>query len=179
MLRALSLTIICFLLSSTVVAGETSRLSDFRELAGLCSGRWSAEITVIADLPGEENKRGSKVRAYREYSWAVDESAMRITHTAGTTKAIEILAFDPVAKKIRLLSVSTGGGVLELELWRKTANTFGWRISGGGTPEGKAYKGEGEWVFAENKKTIKGDVTVGGEKADPLNEVYSRISKSR
>lgn len=68
---------------------------------------------------------------------------------------------------------------MELELWKKTANTFGWRISGGGTPEGKAYKGEGEWVFAENEKTMKGDVTVGGVKADPLNDVYRRISKSR
>ena len=177
MLRHIILATSCLALLPTVVrAEETSTAEEFRQLAELCVGRWSGTIKFIADWPGQKLGRGSEVLAYRNYEWAVDKRAIRISHTAGTNTSTEIMALDPVSKKIRLISVDTSGGFLELDLWKKSDKVYGWRIAGGGTVDGRAYGGTGEWVFSGDEKTVKGTVTLDGKKIDPLNDVYSRLN---
>jgi hypothetical protein len=159
-----------------VMADESSTRKDFQEFGELCVGRWAGEITLIADWPGEKNKKGSKVTAYREYTWAADKNAIQVSHNGGTSAATEIIAFDPISKKIKWVSVNTGGAFAVIEIWKKSDDVFGWRLSGGGTPDGQAYGGEGEWRFSKDRKTITGSVTLGGKSADPLNDVYVRLS---
>jgi hypothetical protein len=176
MLRPIILAISCLaLLAAVVRAEETATPEEFRQLAELCVGRWAGKIRFIADWPGQELGRGAEVLAYRNYEWAVDKRAIRITHTAGTNTSTEIMAFDPVSKKIRLISVDTSGGFLDLELWKKSNKVYGWRIAGGGTVDGRNFGGAGEWVFSGQKKTIQGTVTLGGQNIDPLKDVYSRL----
>jgi hypothetical protein len=158
-----------------VRAEETSTPEDFRQLAELCVGRWAGKIKFIADWPGQKLGRGAEVLAYRDCEWTVDKKAIRISSTAGTSTSHEIMALDPVSKKIRLISVDTSGSFLELELWKKSDHVYGWRVAGGGTVDGRAFGGVGEWVFTGQEKTIKGKVTLGGKDIDPLNDVYSRL----
>jgi hypothetical protein len=163
------------LLPTVVRAEQKSTPEEFRQLAELCVGRWAGKIKFIADWPGEKLGRGAEVLAYRNYEWAVDKRAIRISHTAGANTSTEIMAFDPVSKKIRLISVDTSGGFIELELWKKSDKVYGWRIAGGGTVDGRAFGGTGEWVFSGQEKTIRGTVTLGGKNIAPLNDVYSRL----
>lgn len=174
----LPLVLICLALSPTLtVADETSTPEEFRELAQLCVGRWAGEIKLIADWSGQKLGRGAEVLAYRDYQWAVDQKAISIRTTAGTTTSTEIMALDPISKKIRLIGVETNGNFFDLELWKKSENVYGWRIAGGGTEDGRALGGTGEWLFSGQTKTIKGKVTLGGKEIDPLNDVYSRLSR--
>ena len=55
---------------------------------------------------------------------------------------------------------------------------FGWRLSGGGVPDGRKHGGTGEWVFSEDGKTmtIQGQTTLDDEKNDPLKDGYKRLS---
>jgi hypothetical protein len=157
---------------------ETSTFEEFQEMGELAVGRWVGDIKFIADWPGEDLGKGDRVVGYVRYEWLVDKKAFRSIGSVGNNSNTGLFVWDPVAKQIKLLNVSTRGGMLEAVLWKKAENVYGWRMTGGGLADGRAHSGTGEWVFSEDGRTmtLQGQTMLAGEKNDPLKDVYKKLS---
>jgi hypothetical protein len=63
-------------------------------------------------------------------------------------------------------------------IWKKTPCKWGWRFTGGGLPDGRNFKGAGDWIFSDDGTTLRitGDISVGDEKLDSFDDAYRRVN---
>lgn len=160
-------------------AQEKSTFEEFKEFGDKLIGRWSVDVTLIADWPGEEAKQGDKVVGYTSYKWIVDGKALEWNSVGGMTTARTVITFDATTKTIRAFNVGSAGGHWRTVIWKRNEDDWGWKLIGGGLVDGRKMGGEGSWLFDAGGKShvIKGNVTLDGEELPQLSDVYSRLSK--
>ena len=103
-------------------AHESSR-EDFREFCETWEGRWTGDVTWVADWPGL-GKRGEKVTAYWEGRMAEDGNAMIGKFFGGTGSSTSLVYYDPGVKQIKWLWIESGGALLKRACTRTTVNGF-------------------------------------------------------
>ena len=152
---------------------ETATKEEFREFVDLMAGRWVDDVTLIADWPGLKEARGQKVTGHAEYKSIVDGNALEGTTIIGSSVWKIVYAWDGASKKIKALSVNTGGTVSEFVVWKKSPNVFGWRATGG------AMTGSGEHRFSKDGRTMElvgSNLKLDNDKLDDLRDVSTRVS---
>ena len=86
-------------------ADMTSTPEQFQEFGKLVIGRWSGDVTLIADWPGMKKKAGEKLINYRSAHWVADGKAFVDTAVGGETTSTAPWIYEPVTKKIVLLAI--------------------------------------------------------------------------
>ena len=158
----------------------TSTAEEFQELGKLRVGRWTSEVTLIADWPGLKKKAGEKLVVYGTVSWAADQKAMTGTGVGGENTGIFLSGYDAASKQIILRNFGSAGGNHEMVIWKESPTKWAWKVTGGGLPDGKKFGGTGHWIFSDDGKTlnIRGDVTIDGKPAPlKLDDVHTRLDK--
>lgn len=158
--------------------GKTATVEDFKEFGSLMVGRWSGDVTLIADWPGQKKKVGDKIISYATRRWVSDGHAIVATTHAGTAIGNEFWTFDPASKQIKISRTDSGGTFLDVTIWKETSTKWGWSI-GGGQLDGKKLGGTGHWIFSGNGSTavLQGDVTLDGEPLPKLKDTLTRLNE--
>ncbi len=83
MLRAL-LFICCLTFTASLRESQAqeSTPEDFQALGELRVGRWTSEVTLIADFPGLSKKAGEKLVVYDTFTWEADSKAFLERYTS-------------------------------------------------------------------------------------------------
>ena len=181
MLRTL-LLISCVIASVpfTDARAEETTAEDFQAFGDLWVGRWTSEVTLIADWPGLSKKAGEKMVVYGNHAWAADRKAIIDTGVGGETTGISLWGFDPAAKRIFARNVGSAGGSFELTVTKETDTKWNWEVVAGGLPDGKKFGGTGYYLFEDDGRTlhIVGDVTIDGKPTPKkLNDKHVRLDK--
>jgi hypothetical protein len=170
---------IVLLMSSTVSAQKkTSTLEDFQEYAKRMSGRFSSEITLIHDWPGNKKKKGDVIHGVRHGAIDVDGSALVLTDAAGAGIGKEICAYNAATKQIESFIVFNGGTVFHAVTWKESSDQWNWSLKGS-LANGDKISGHGYWKFSDGGKKlelISDDFTIGGKQADKLHDKYIRVA---
>ena len=102
------------------MALPTSNAQDMTSTAEQCekfvnkmAGRWSGEITLIADWPGLKKKRGEKLVNYQTRRKLADGKSFMATITGGETTATDLCAFDPASRQIRIMRTNSAAGFFQ------------------------------------------------------------------
>lgn len=175
------------MLSSTVVVlavvlgqGEmTSTPEEFQEFGSLVVGRWSGDITLIADWPGMKKKAGEKLINYMTVQWVADGKSFIATTVGGETTNFSLWFYDPIAKQIQVSTPDSAGGTLHAVIWKVSRGKWGFKVTGGGLADGRKSGGEGHILFEDdgNTQILEGDMTLGGAPLPKLRDVYTRLAK--
>jgi hypothetical protein len=151
---------------------------DFQEFGKLMVGRWSGDITLIADWPGMKKKAGEKLINYSTVQWAADGRAFINTAVGGETTGIGFWTFDPVAKQIRLRAIDSAGVAIDAVVWKEDSTKWGVKITGGGLPDGTKEEGAGHFLFKDGGRSymVEADITLGGKPLLKLHDTYVKLT---
>ena len=166
--------------SMAAVQGDmTSTPEEFQEFGELNVGRWSGDVTLIADWPGMKKKAGEKLIAYSTVRWIADRKGFIWESVGGEITGFELWLYDPIAKRIRWRGLDSEGGYIEAVVWKVSATKWGVNVIGGGLADGRKHGGEGHLLFKDGGKTLiyEGSMTLGGKKLPKLRDVYTRLDK--
>lgn len=157
----------------------TSTAEEFQEFGHLNVGRWSGDITLIADWPGMKKKAGDKLIAYSTVRWIVDKRGFIWQTVGGETTGFELWLYNPISKRILWRGVDSEGGCMEAVVWKMDSDKWGFKVIGGGLADGRKHGGEGRLVFKDGSKTlvVEGKMTLGGEKLPKLRDVFTRLGQ--
>jgi hypothetical protein len=75
--------------------------------------------------------------------------------------------------------VGSGGTTWQTVIWKETALKWGWKMTGGGLSDGRAFTGSGYWVFSDGRKTMHitaENLKVGDEGVPQFDDVYSKVT---
>ena len=157
------------------VAQQASE-EDFQAYRSAMEGRWIGDVTWIADWPGF-GKKGDKVTAYAEIRAVADGRVLVGQFYGGDGTAQWITVYDAGARQILEVGANSGGATQTCVMFRQEGQ-WGARCSGS---LGDGTKTEGEYTvhFSDDGNTHmwRGSTTVGGEAADPLQDVWKRAGK--
>jgi hypothetical protein len=149
--------------------------TPLKEFGDLIVGRWIGDVTLIRDWPGI-GKRGEKVVAYWTVSWAADGRALRCEWQGGQGGGTSLIAWDAATKRIVELTARTDG-VTGQAVITKQGKKWVSKATGSLANGTKAsHEVTIEFEDGGSEMRVHGDVIVGGEKADPLDDVYRRLS---
>jgi hypothetical protein len=143
-------------------------------LGGKLVGRWIGDVTLIRDWPGI-GKRGEKIVAYWTVRWTADRKALLCEWQGGQGVYTSLWAWDPVARRILDLTARSDGitGLATItqagDKWISKAE--------GGLADGTKASHDIAIEFHEDGRVLRmrGEVIIGGEKTDPLDDVYRRL----
>ena len=165
---------------STYLAAAEQQVTveEFQEFGKLLVGRWKEDVTLIANWPGEASAQGKKLTGYTTFEWIADGNALRWRSVSGTMSLQEVMAYDPVNRVVRAFHVDSGGGCWQAILWKRSESEWNWKLVSGGTADGRAISGAGQWVVQNGGNTVilQGDVSLGEEKLPKLHDVFHRIT---
>ena len=176
LLSVLLVLIFLFPLTTSVLLGQTSSRAEFEEYCKAMEGRWVGDVTWIADWPGW-GKKGDKITGYWEGRITADGNALLGVFYGGNGMGTGITYYDPGTKQIKGVSVSSGGSVWNNVLFKKDGK---WQqLSTGSNPGGSKIEEKNTLTISNdgNTGTWTGTGTIGGEKMDPLHDVWRRVSK--
>ena len=106
----------------TVVLGQgdmTSTPEEFQEFGNLLVGRWSGDITLIADWPGMKKKAGEKFIGYDTVRSVADGKGFVSTSVGGETAGFALWLYEPTSKRILLRTVDSEGGSFQAVVWKR------------------------------------------------------------
>jgi hypothetical protein len=168
--------ILTIFMSTSVLIGQTSTRAEFEEYCKAMEGRWVGDVTWIADWPGY-GKKGDNVTCYWESRIIADGNALSEVYYGGNGMATGITYFDAGTKQIKGVSVSSGGTVWNWMLFKKEGK---WQSHNtGSNPDGSKIEEKNTLTISNdgNTGTWTGTGTIGGEKMDPLHDVWQRASQ--
>ena len=174
---ALILTAIATLLIFTPAAlGQDSSREDFDVFCQTMTGRFVGAVKLVADWPGE-GKQGDKITGYAELRPVADGNALSLVYYGGTASDVALIMYDAGNKKIRWTGVSSGGTLWNRVVYRKGDDWIS-KVNGS-LADGKEIRGELVLAISDggDTHTWTGQLTIGDEKADPLHDVWRRVSK--
>ena len=173
---AVSTTVLMITFLATSSFAQQSTREDFREFCKAEEGRWIGDITLVTDVPGI-GKNGDKVIANYEAQYAADKNLMIGMFYGGGGAGTWVLVFDPGAKQIKGLWVSSGGTVEHSIIYKKDGK---WRRRvKGANADGTKFERTGTQTVTNNgdTQTWTGIRTVGGKQRDDDREVWRRVYK--
>ena len=169
--------ILTIFMSTSALIGQTSSRAEFEEYCKTWEGRWIGDVTWIADWPGM-GKKGDKVTGYFESKIIADGNALSGVFYGGNGMETSIQYFDPGTKQIKGVAVSSGGTIFHWVVFKKEGK---WQIfdTASSLPDGRKFEGKGTLTISNGGKTLAwaGTATIGGEKSDPWQDVWRRVSK--
>ena len=155
------------------VAQETSE-EEFKAYQSAMEGRWVGEVTWIADWPGV-GKKGDKVTGYSAMRAAADGHALVGQFYGGNGTSQWITVYDAGAKQIRQVGADSGGTMWNCLISRQGGH---WRSQcAGSLADGTKTEGDYMLNISDDGNTHRwtGSTTIGGEAADPLQDVWTRV----
>ena len=164
------------LVGARVSVAQQASEEDFQAYRKAMEGRWIGEVTWIADWPGF-GKKGDKVTAYSEIRAAADGRVLVGQFYGGDGTARWITAYDAGARQIRDMGANSGGATQTCVIFRQEGQ---WRRRcSGSLADGTKTEGEYTVHISDDGNTHmwRGSTTVGGEAADPLQDVWKRAGK--
>ena len=153
-----------------------STRKDFDEYCKANLGRWIGDIIWVTDWPLGA-KKGDKLTGYREFKPVADGNGMTYRWHEGPGAGTGMFVYDPVAGQIQFQGATSGGTVWSGVVY-KEAGKWRWKMHGR-FPDGKQVRGGITWIFSQDGKTHRptGTLIVDGKKADPLRDVWRRVSE--
>ena len=175
LMRSLTAVVILAALASTAL-GQDSSQEDFAAFGRDMTGRFVGDVKLVTDWPGE-GKQGDKITGYAELRPVVDGSALSLTYYGGSGSGVALIMYDAGAKKIRWIGASSGGTYWNRVVY-KSGDDWISEVSGS-LPDGKQLQGKLKLTISDegNTHTWTGQLITGDEKADPLHDVWRRVSK--
>ena len=161
-------------LASTALGQESSR-EYFEAFCRDMTGRFVGDVQLVADWPGEGEK-GDKITGYAELRPVADGNALSLVYYGGTASDVALIMYDAANKRILWTGVSSGGTLWNRIIYKKGKDWMS-QVTGS-LADGKKIRGELTLTISDegNTHTWTGQLTVGGEKADPLHDVWRRVS---
>ena len=148
--------------------------ADFQKYCSLNEGRWIGNVTWVTDWPGF-GKKGDKITAYYEARKSEDGNAVITRFLGGPGSETGLVFYDPAAKKIRSVTVSSGGTVFRATLtpvgdnWRQHVDVT--------LPDGTKGKIRLDLVYANGGKnlTIHINGKLGDEVIKDQKDIWRRV----
>ena len=170
---ALLLLTFVFVIPFSGVSAQESTREEFREYCKMVEGRWIGATTLAADSPF--GKKGDKVTTHFDSVLVSDGNVLIGRFTAGDGTLSWIVSYDPGAKKIKVVSVSSGGGYGEAVLAK---NDGKWSGRGSGTTsDGKPFRRTRSLTISEagQTHTWAGMLSIDGEEPAATKTLWSRV----
>jgi hypothetical protein len=148
--------------------------ADFQKYCSINEGRWIGNVTWVTDWPGF-GKKGDKITGYFEARRSEDGNTLITRFLAGAGSETGLAFFDPAAKQIRWVTVSSGGTV-----FRSTYTPIGdnWRQDSDVTlPDGTKGKIRCDLVYTNGGKnlTIHINGKLGDEVIKDQKDIWRRV----
>ena len=141
------------------------------------AGRWTIDVTLIADWPGLSKKKGDKVNGYMSAEWIMDQKGLEQTEHIAEISAKMLFAWDPGSKTIRRLGVGSTGNVGETVFW-KDGGKWAWTHKAT-LQDGRKVQGTGTVTFSNGGKMFIAEGTgyLDGEELLHYRDVYHRVDQ--
>ena len=167
--------------ASAVMAGEkgkpTATYEDFLEWGNRLEGRWVGKVTLIADWPGLDKKKGEVVAGHVSRRWVADKRGFVTTSYVANGEDRDFAYWDAAAKQIKLFIVGSGGTTWVVCVGRDGDGQWPWTAVGS-LPDGTKTKGHGcDTLKGDGRHVIAGTIFIGDEELPKLHDVYERVSK--
>ena len=153
-----------------------STRADFKEYCDAMQGRWIGKVIWIADWPGF-GKKGDTITAYRDVRVTEDGNALLMKFHMGPGTGTALCVYDAGDRQIKSHGITSGGGTYNTIVFKSQGK---WRVQvSGSLPDGKRVAGLETHNVSDGgtTHTLSGVLTIGGEKTDPLQDVWTRLKK--
>ncbi len=176
MTRVFSLTIALALAAGTHAVAQQATVQDFEAFQRAMAGRWVGEVTWIADWPGM-GKKGDKVTAYSQIEVAAGGHALLGHFHGGNGTGRWITTYDAASKQIREMG-SDSGDTSWICTITMDSGKFRSRCEGA-LADGTKTTGDNTLTISDggNTQRWRGTNTIGGQAADPLQDVWRRVGR--
>ena len=161
-------------------AGDKQKMqstrADFKEYCDVMQGRWIGKVVWIADWPGF-GKKGDTITAYRDVRVTEDGNALLMKFHIGPGTGTVLCVYDAGDRQIKFHGITSGGAAYNSIVFKDQGK---WRLNVNGTlPDGKRVAGLETHNVSDDgtTHTQSGVLTIGGEKTDPLQDVWTRLKK--
>ena len=152
--------------------------ADFQKYCSLNEGRWIGNVTWVTDWPGF-GKKGDKITAYYEARKSEDGNAVITRFLGGPGSETGLVFYDPAAKKIRSVTVSSGGTVFRATLtpvgdnWRQHVDVT--------LPDGTKGIMKNVLIFTDGGKTMTLHINgkVGDDVIKDRTIIWRCVSKDK
>ena len=156
--------------------------ADFADLVELLRGSWRVENKVILDNPEQGESKGEQAIAYATISPNASGTVLRWDVEMGGDTTHGLVSVHRGTGEIRSFHTASDGGHWELLISKshKKKNSWKWKVSSAGFPNGEMLSGNGTWRFGENGKELltKGSLKLSGGESIELDNRMVRLSKS-
>ena len=169
------------ILAASVALAEDARVTasyeDFVEWGDRLEGRWVGKVTLIADWPGLDKKKGETVIGHVSRRWAADRRVIEESSFLANEEGRTMHYWDAAANQIKLVSVSSGGTTWVGSIGRDGDDKWPWTAEGT-LPDGTKMEASGcDTLTRGGRQVVDGIVFSGDEKLPKLHDVYERVSK--
>jgi hypothetical protein len=171
---------VLFILPETVLLADEARptatYEDFLEWGNRLEGRWVGKITLIADWPGLNKKKGDVVPGHVTYRWVADKRGIEESAYLANEEAKRLHYWDAGSGQIKLVSVTSGGTTFVVSMGRD-GNKWPWTAQGS-LAAGTKMEGTGvDTLTTDGRFVVDGTVSLGGKELPELHDVYEKVSK--
>lgn len=155
----------------------TATYEDFLEWGKRLEGRWVGKVTLIADWPGFDKKRGDVVESHWTIRWIADKRGLEQIETLAGNEARRLHYYDVSSKQIKVVYVDSGGTTWVGSAGRSGDNDWPWTLVGH-LHDGTKNEAKGVVILkGDGKMVIEGTGTLGGKELPKLHDVYKKVSK--
>jgi hypothetical protein len=175
-MKAVTVCIILIAGLTPSVLGQEATPEDFAKFCADIQGRWVGDVTWVIDWPGLGNK-GEKVTAYWEGRTSLEGNLLLGKYHGGTGTDTGMTFFDPARKRIRAVSVNSGGTIMESIVYlqegkwiQETEVTLPDGVKGRLKSIGTITDGGSTWTWEVNGK-------VGEDVVEDQKDVWRRVAK--
>jgi len=157
-----------------------SSLEDFYEFCDLLEGRWMRDVILIADWPGVGLKRGETLTGYDSFSKLLDGELLQWRSSAGEAEYTAFFHWDSASSTIQTTAYNASGAMHHLVWWKEGDGHYTFKLDRAFERDGRRLKGQASFVFEDDGRAFRflGEgLKLGGEKLDPLRDVFRKVSK--
>jgi hypothetical protein len=156
---------------------QTTR-ADFQKWCAIVEGRWIGDVKFVTDWPGF-GKKGDKITGYYEARRSEDGNVMVTRFLGGVGSESGVVFYDPAAKKIQGVVVSSGGTIFRYTMtpvgdnWRRDVKIT--------LPDGTKGKARDDFIFTNGSKnlTIHHNGKIGEEVIKDQKDTWRRVGSPR
>jgi hypothetical protein len=115
---------------------------------------------------------------YWEGKIVADGNALSGVFYGGSGMETSIHYFDPGTKQIKAVAVSSGGTIFNWVVFKKDGKWQSFDTESS-LPDGRKIEGKGTLIISNGGNTLawSGTGTIAGEKTEPWQDVWRRVSK--
>ena len=171
-----TLIVLIAMLFALPAFGQEASQKEFKKYCQMMEGRWVGDVVWITDWEGF-GKKGDKVTAYLDWKVTDGGNALVGRFYGGAGSGTVLTAFDPRAKRIKEVVVSSGGSIWNSIIYKKNGKWMS--KSTGSNADGSEIVGKSVINICDDGKThrMEGTTTIDGKRVDDLQDVWRRVGK--